>query len=127
MQLTLWMVLGLLLLGVAAGSLSGLVGIGGGIVIVPALMLGLGLSQHAAQGTSLAVLSMPVVALGAYQYYLKDHSNINLPVALLIAVGFVVGGMMGGKLANILPAVTVQKIFAGLLIVVGVKLLFFGK
>ncbi|MBC7449120.1 MAG: sulfite exporter TauE/SafE family protein, partial [Hymenobacteraceae bacterium] len=65
MQFTIWTVLGLLLLGVAAGSLSGLVGIGGGIVIVPALMFGLALSQHAAQAPSLPVLSLPVVGLGA--------------------------------------------------------------
>lgn len=123
--MTLWTVIGLVLLGVAAGSLSGLVGIGGGIVIVPALMFGLGLSQQTAQGTSLMVLAMPVVGLGAWQYYRNGH--VDVPTALLIAAGFVVGGLFGGKLANQLPADTLRKVFAGLLIVVGVKLLFFGK
>ena len=125
MQLTIWTILGLLLRGVAAGSLSGLVGIGGGIVIVPALMLGLGLSQHTAQGTSLAVLAMPVVGLGAYTYYRNGH--VNLPVALIIAAGFVIGGMFGGRLANALPADAIRKVFAVLLLVIGAKLLFFGK
>ncbi|MBC7447723.1 MAG: TSUP family transporter, partial [Hymenobacteraceae bacterium] len=111
--------------GVPAGSLSGPVGIGGGVVIVPALMFGLGLSQHTAQGTSLAVLSLPVVGLGALTYYRNGH--VNLPVALLIAGGFVVGGLFGGRLANALPADTIRKVFAVLLLVVGVKLLFFGK
>ncbi len=123
--MTIWTVLGLLVLGVAAGALSGLVGIGGGIVIVPALVLGLGLSQLTAQGTSLAVLAMPVVGLGAFTYYRNGH--VNLPVALIIAVGFVIGGLFGGKLANALPADTIRKVFAVLLLVVGTKLLFFGK
>ncbi len=123
--MTLWTILGLLLLGAAAGSLSGLVGIGGGIVLVPALMLGFGLSQHTAQGTSLAVLAMPVVGLGAYQYYRNGH--LDIPMALVIAVGFVVGGMFGGKLANALPADTIRKIFGVLLLVVGVKMLFFSR
>jgi uncharacterized protein len=125
MQLTVSTVLALLLIGLAAGSLSGLVGIGGGIIIVPALAVGFGLSQHTAQGTSLAVLAMPVVAWGAWNYYQKGH--VNVPFALLIAAGFIVGGRLGGWLANELPAATIQKIFAGLLIVVGVKLMFFGK
>ncbi len=123
--MTIGTVLGLLLLGVAAGSLSGLVGIGGGIVIVPALVFGLGLSQQTAQGTSLAVLSLPVVGLGAWQYYRNGHMDIS--AALVIAIGFVVGGLFGGKLANALPAETIRKVFAGMLLVVGVKLLFFGK
>ncbi len=131
MQLTLPAILLLLLIGLAAGSLSGLVGIGGGIIIVPALMFAFSLDQKAAQGTSLAVLSLPVVALGAYQYYLKGveqgRENIHFAFALVIAVGFVIGGLFGGKLANALPTATVQKIFAVLLIVMGVKLLFFGK
>ena len=124
MQLTLWTVVGLLLLGVAAGSLSGLVGIGGGIVIVPVL-IALGLSQHTAQGTSLAVLSMPVVGLGAFQYYSKGH--IDIPAALVIALGFVVGGLFGGKLANALPADTIRKVFACMLLAIGFKLLVFGR
>ena len=122
--MTIGTILGLLLLGVAAGSLSGLVGIGGGIVIVPVL-IAMGLTQHTAQGTSLAVLTMPVVGLGAYQYFHKGH--IDIPVALVIAVGFVVGGMFGGQLANKLPPDTIRKVFACMLLVVGVKLLFFGK
>ena len=125
MQLTIGTVLALLLLGVAAGALSGLVGIGGGIVLVPALVIGLGLSQHTAQGTSLAVLAMPVVGLGAWQYYQKDH--VNFPYALIIAAGFVVGGLFGGKLANALPAEAIRKVFAVLLLGIGVKMLFFGR
>lgn len=125
MQFTIWTIVGLLLVGVAAGSLSGLVGIGGGIIIVPALAFLLGFSQHMAQGTSLAVLSMPVVVLGAYEYYRKGH--VSIPAALLIAAGFVVGGLLGGRLANALPADTIRKIFGGLLLLLAVKLLVFGK
>jgi uncharacterized protein len=123
--MTIPTILGLLLLGVAAGSLSGLVGVGGGIVIVPALVLGFGMSQHTAQGTSLAVLAMPVVGLGAYQYYRNGH--IDIPTALVIGVGFVIGGMFGGKLANALPADTIRKVFACVLLAIGTKLLFFGR
>lgn len=121
MNLTIWTVLALLVVGVAAGSLSGLVGIGGGVVIVPALIFLLGFDQHTAQGTSLAVLTMPVVVLGAFEYYRKGH--VSLPAALIIAVGFIVGGMFGGRLANALPADTIRKIFAGLLVVLAGKLL----
>ncbi len=125
MQLTISTVIGLLLLGIAAGSLSGLVGIGGGIVIVPALVFGFGFSQHTAQGTSLAVLALPVVGLGALTYYRNGHMNI--PTAMIIAVGFVVGGLFGGKLANALPAETIKRIFGGLLMLLAVKMLFFPK
>jgi uncharacterized protein len=125
MPFTIWTVLGLLLIGVAAGSLSGLVGIGGGIVIVPALVLGLGFSQHTAQGTSLAVLALPVVGLGAFTYYRNGHMHI--PTALIIAAGFVIGGLFGGKLANALPAETIRRVFGVLLLLLAVKMLFFPK
>jgi uncharacterized protein len=125
MSFTIWTVLGLLLIGVAAGSLSGLVGIGGGIVIVPALVMGFGFSQHTAQGTSLAVLALPVVGLGAMTYYRNGHMSI--PTALIIAAGFIIGGLFGGKIANALPVETIRRIFGGLLLLLAVKMLFFPK
>jgi len=116
----------LLAIGIIAGMLSGLVGIGGGILLVPALIYFLKYSQHQAQGTSLGVLVLPVVFLGFYQYYkfcLQANTPIDFKVIGILATGFVVGGLFGGKIAARLDADLMKKIFAVLLLYTAVKLL----
>ncbi|MBL8000914.1 MAG: sulfite exporter TauE/SafE family protein [Flavobacteriales bacterium] len=114
----------LILIGLAAGVLSGFVGVGGGIVMVPALVWLLGYSQHQAQGTSLAVLVLPVVFLAAWNYH-KVHP-LDLKAVSIIAGSFVLGGFMGSKMALALPADAVKKAFGVLMILAALKLIF-GK
>lgn len=118
-------IIGIIILGVVAGLLSGLVGIGGGIVIVPVLVLVFGLSQHTAQGTTLAMLSFPVSVIAAYNYYQKGM--VDWKIALFLCLGFVVGGFFGSKIAIGLSPFVIKKVFAILLIVIAVKFLFFDK
>jgi uncharacterized membrane protein YfcA len=115
----------LLLIGLAAGFLGGMVGIGGGVLIVPALVLILGLSQHLAQGISLAMILFPVGILGVINYYKKGY--VDFRYAGLIAVGFFVGSYLGSKFSLSLPQDTVKKIFAVVMIFLAIKLLFTGK
>ncbi len=115
----------LLLIGLAAGFLGGMVGIGGGVLIVPALVLILGLSQHLAQGISLAMILFPVGILSVINYYKKGY--VDFRYAGLIAVGFFVGSYLGSKFSLSLPQDTVKKIFAVVMILLAIKLLFTGK
>jgi uncharacterized protein len=115
----------LIIVGVAAGMLGGMVGVGGGIIIVPALVFFLGFSQKMAQGTSLGILLLPVGLLGFIQYYKEGF--VDIKVLLIISAGFFLGSLLGSKLALSLPQETVKKVFAILLIVVAVKMLFFDK
>ena len=115
----------LLLLGVGAGILSGLVGVGGGIIIVPSLVFLLGFSQKMAQGTSLAVLLLPVGILAVMQYYKSGFVDVRS--VGIIAIAFLVGGFFGSKIAIMLPADSVKKIFAILLLLISIKMLFFDK
>ena len=114
-----------ILIGVAAGMLSGLVGIGGGLVIVPALVYFLGFSQHTAQGTSLAMILLPVGIFAVIFYYKQGH--VDIKVVWLLAVGFIIGSALGSKVALNLPQETVKKIFAVLMILIAVKMLFLDK
>ena len=98
-----------MLIGILAGILSGLVGIGGGVIMVPLLVLVLGFSQHQAQGTSLAVLVVPVTALAVYNYYKQGY--IDWRYAAIIAVFFVIGGFFGSKIAIGLDQKMLKKIF----------------
>lgn len=118
-------ILGLLVIGFAAGFMSSLVGIGGGVVIVPALVIIFGLSQKMAQGTSLAMLSLPVAFIGAYNYY--KEGQVNWKIALILAATFVIGGYLGSKVVLGLDTSIVKKIFAIFMIVIAVKYLFFDK
>jgi len=113
--------LGLLLLGLLAGAFSGLVGVGGGIIMVPALVYLSGFSQHAAQGTSLAVLLPPVSLMACMVYY--KSGNINVWVAVIITIGFFVGNFFGAKAAVVISPAMLKKIFAVVMIVMGVKML----
>ena len=120
MTLTFGIIAILILIGFFAGVLSGLVGVGGGIVIVPCLVFFLAFTQKMAQGTSLALLTLPVVILGMLQYYKAGHVDFRL-VAFL-AIGFVIGGFFGGKLAVSIPENTLKKIFSIILFIVAIKL-----
>ncbi len=115
----------LLLIGLAAGTLSGMVGIGGGIVIVPALVYFLAFSQKMAQGTSLAILLLPIGLLGVIQFYKQGY--IDIRVAAIISIAFFFGSYFGSKIALSLPQETVKKIFAGFMMLVAIKMIFFDK
>lgn len=112
----------LISIGLFAGALSGFVGVGGGIVIVPALIFFVGLSQHEASGTSLALLMTPVGILAVMNYY--KSGNVNINYALLIAAGFVLGAFLGSKLSLRLSPDIVRKVFALFMFVVAIKLYF---
>jgi len=115
----------LLVIGLFAGILSGLVGVGGGLIIVPALIFFLGYSQHQAQGTSLGLLLLPVGILAVLNYYNKGY--IDIKVVAVMSIAFVLGGWLGSKIALRLPADTVKKIFAVFLFYSAFKLLNWDK
>lgn len=115
----------LLIVGLLAGMLSGLVGLGGGVIIVPALVFFLGFSQHQATGTSLGILLLPAGIFAVINYYKKGY--IDVKVVLLLFAGFLVGGFLGSKLSLSLPEGTLKKIFAVALILIAGKVLFFDK
>jgi uncharacterized protein len=111
----------LVLVGLVAGILSGLVGVGGGIIIVPALVFFLGFSQLQAQGTSLGLLLLPVGIFAVFNYYKAGH--IDLKVVGIMSLAFVAGGFIGSKLALTINQEMVKKIFAILLFYTAFRLL----
>ncbi|MDZ4070400.1 MAG: sulfite exporter TauE/SafE family protein [Sediminibacterium sp.] len=115
----------LIMIGLAAGFLSGLVGIGGGIIIVPALVFLLGFTQKQAQGTSLGIMLLPIGILAVIQYYKQGYLNVNY--VLIVACAFVVGGFLGSKLALSLSDEKMKKVFAVILFLISLKMLFFDK
>ncbi len=115
-------ILGGLLLGVAIGGISGLIGIGGGAFLIPALVLFYGMSQKTAQGTSIATLLLPIGIFAFWAYYKTGH--VDLKLALLIAVGFAAGGWLGGLWAQHLSDVVLRRTFAALLVLMAIKLVF---
>lgn len=116
----------LLLIGLIAGILGGLVGIGGGIIIVPALVYFLGFSQLQAQGSSLAMILFPVGILAVIQYYKGGY--VDFKVVAILAIGFVVGSFFGSKVSiNVISQDTVKKIFAGLMMFMSIKMFFLDK
>jgi uncharacterized membrane protein YfcA len=122
--MTLQTILILSIIGLFAGILSGFVGVGGGVIIVPALVFFLGLTQHAAQGTSLFVLMMPVVALAVLNYW--KAGNVNWKFGFIIAATFVVGGFIGSKLSLRLSPGLVKLIFGIFMAYVSFKLIVSG-
>src|SRR6186713_121959 len=119
--MTVQIVLILVLIGLFAGMLSGLIGVGGGIIVVPALVFFLGFSQHEAQGTSLGLLLLPVGILAVANYYNKGF--IDIKVVAIMCLAFIFGGWLGSKLALSLPADVVKKIFAIILFYTAFKML----
>lgn len=125
-HMTTALIITTLLIGLGAGILSGLVGVGGGIVMVPALVFFLQYNQHQAQGTSLAVLTLPVVIIASLYYYhqcKQAGSPIDLRVVGVLAAGFVVGAYFGSKLALSVDQALLKKIFAVILLYTAVKML----
>ena len=115
----------LLIVGVLAGMLSGLVGLGGGVIIVPALVYLLGFSQHQATGTSLGILLLPAGIFAVLNYYKKGY--IDVKVVVLIFAGFLVGGWLGSKISLNVPEGILKKIFAIVLLLIAGKVLFLDK
>lgn len=116
------MLLMLLLIGLVTGVIAGMFGIGGAIVMVPALVFVVGFSQHMAQGTSLAVMLPPIGIFAAYNYWKAGHVNIKF--ALILAATFMIGSYFGSKLALTLPQPVLKKLFGLLLILAAAKMLF---
>jgi uncharacterized membrane protein YfcA len=125
-QMPLQEIIIILIIGLMAGILSGLVGVGGGIILVPALVYFLGYSQHQAQGTSLGVLTFPVVLLAFLTYYMeckKMNVPIDFKVIAMLAIGFFVGAYFGGHLAVRIDKDVLKKIFAVILFYTAIKML----
>lgn len=120
----------ILLIGLAAGILSGLIGVGGGIILVPAMVFFMHYTQHQAQGTSLGVLTLPVVIIAFLNYYQdgkKSGHPLELNVILLLAAGFIIGGYFGSKLALRINQELLRKIFALILLYTAVKMMGWDK
>ena len=118
-------ILGLLIVGGFAGLLSSMVGIGGGLVIVPSLVIFFAMSQKMAQGTSLAMLLPPIGILAVANYYKAGF--IDLKIAGILCIAFLIGSYFGSKAALNLPESTLKRIFGVFLAVLAVKYLFFDK
>ncbi|PSM50389.1 permease [Chroococcidiopsis sp. CCALA 051] len=111
-----------LILGLTAGIISGMTGIGGGIIILPALVFLFGFSQDLAQGTTLAVLVPPIDFLAAWVYY--KHGYTDIKIAALICLGFFFGGFLGAKIGTTLPSGVLAKLFAVVLLLSAIKVFF---
>ena len=118
-------ILGLLVLGLIAGIMSSMVGIGGGVVIVPALVIIFAMSQKLAQGTSLAMLLPPIGIFAVINYYKSGYVDFKL--AAILSVAFIAGSYFGSKIALNLPETTLKRIFGVFLMLLAVKYLFFSK
>jgi uncharacterized membrane protein YfcA len=123
--MTTQLIITTLFIGLAAGMLSGLVGVGGGIIMVPALVFFMNYTQHQAQGTSLALLTLPVVIIASIYYYQcqKLGTPIDLKIVAILAVGFLVGGYFGSKIALSVNQDVLKKIFAVILFYTAFKML----
>lgn len=111
-----------LFLGLAIGVLSGVFGIGGGVVLVPALLYIFKLTQHQAQGTSLAVFVAPIGLLGALRYYYSGNTNIAL--AIFVAIGLFIGAFLGASIVQPWPGLLVKRLFGGFLLIVSLHMIF---
>jgi uncharacterized protein len=121
MKMSVSMLLILLLIGVVTGVLAGMLGIGGAIIMIPAMVFLLGFSQHMAQGTSLAVMLPPIGIFAAYNYW--KAGNVNIIFALILAVAFIIGSYFWSKIALKIPENILKKIFGVLLLLVAAKML----
>ena len=121
MKMSVSLLLILVAIGIISGAVAGLLGVGGAIIMIPAMVFFMGLSQQDAQGTSLAVLLPPIGIIAAYNYYKAGHVNIKF--ALILAATFLIGSYFGSKFALTIPQNVLKKIFAGLLILVAARML----
>ena len=117
-------ILGLLLTGLAAGIMSGLLGIGGGTIVIPALIYFYGMSQHLSQGTTLAMMVPPIGLLAAWQYW--RHGNVKIGWAALLCLGFLFGGLIGAYFANLVPDFHLRRVFGIFLFLISIRLIFWG-
>ena len=113
------------IVGVMAGVLSGLLGIGGGVIMVPAMLFLFGLTQHQAQGTTLALMVPPIGLLAAWTYWKQGFVKVEM--AAFICLGFFFGGLLGAKLATGISEASLSKIFGVFLLVIAIRMILFGK
>jgi len=121
MRMSLLTIFILIIIGLSAGVLSGFAGVGGGVIVIPALVFLLGMTQFEAQGTSLALMIPPIGILAAMNYYKEGY--INWRYAIILALFFFIGGYIGSKLALTIPQNIIKKGFAVFIILVGIKML----
>lgn len=114
----------LIVVGLLAGFVGGTMGVGGGIIMVPALIFVFGFSQHHAQGTSLATMLAPIGILAVINYYKEGY--VNFRFAIVLAITFIIGSYLGSKMAVQMPDKLLKQIFGGLVVIVGAKMIF-GK
>ena len=112
----------LVIIGLAAGFLGGMIGLGGAIILIPALVMFLAMDQRMAQGTTIAIMLPPIGLFAAFNYYKAGY--VNIKYALIIAVVFMIGGYLGSKLALNVPVSTLKKIFAVVLVLIAAKMVF---
>lgn len=112
-------------IGLSAGVLSGMFGVGGGLIIVPALVFFIGMTQHEAQGTSLGLMLLPIGILAAWNYF--KSGNLDVKAGLIISLAFVIGGYFGSKYALGIQEATLKRIFGVFMMIVALKLMFFSK
>jgi uncharacterized protein len=121
MKMTTSMLLILIVIGILTGVMAGMLGIGGAIIMIPALVFILGISQQTAQGTSLAVMLPPIGIIAAYNYY--KAGQVNIKFAIVLALFFLIGSYFGSKLALSIPQQVLKKVFGILLLLVAAKML----
>jgi uncharacterized membrane protein YfcA len=109
-------------LGLVAGIFGGLFGIGGAVIVIPGLVYLFGLTQHQAQGTTLAMMVAPVGLLAALRYYQSGH--VKLSMAAFLCIGFFIGGLIGAHFVQYLPGPILKKIFGGLLALISLQMIF---
>ncbi len=125
MKMNMTTILLLIIIGLVAGTLGGMVGLGGGIILIPALILIMKLDQQTAQGTSIAIMLPPIGLFAVYNYYKAGY--VNMKYAFVIAMAFMVGGYFGSSLALKLSPDVMRKVFSVVLVVIAVKMFFSGK
>ncbi|MGV8946035.1 MAG: TSUP family transporter [Lutibacter sp.] len=124
MKMTVTTILILIIIGLSAGVLSGMVGVGGGIIMVPMFVLFLGLTQYNAQGLSLAVMLPPVTFLAVYNYHTAGNGgNIDWRIAITVSILFVLGGFIGSKIALQIDQRMLRKIFGIFMLFVAIRLI----
>jgi len=124
MKMTFSIIIILVIIGLIAGTFSGLIGIGGAIIIIPSLIYLLGMDQYTAQGTSLGIMLPPIGLLAAWSYY--KEGALNLEYAMIIAAAFLIGGYIGSRFALNIPEAVLRKVFAIVLAIIALKM-FFSK
>lgn len=120
--MSLPILIGLIILGLVAGFLSGLIGIGGAVIIIPSLVFIFGFEQHMAQGTTIALMILPIGIFALINYF--QRGMVDIKTAMLISLGFVIGGYLGSLLAVEISTLILKRILALVLILISLKLFF---